>query len=555
MKERKLKLLVFCIVVGCFITAGPALGNPTFTVESYTQWEQLLVPEGPNEPAIGPVELSEWSEYVGHWDTYLEEGPGFPNDTEYCPPQLYVYEGNDSDPCYPDNPGLVMAWGAPDQNVPDVNYSSAWKYVYGEDPDLRNCTITLKVFPPAGMVYVSFGLRDTSNRTISWSWNTPSTIPYATFTTIKINTNNIGLGTAAAVPTADSFAPNPNFDLSKVASFIINETWHSQPGVFTAPPPGGSGNFYWNAWRSYSVTTNTGGGPGPGPGVPDAKLKWYLKWSQQPVAIDPNEEPPIFIGWDEVSDHNHPPDPIVADDWKCEDDRPVTDVHWWGSFLGWNQPHVPPLLPKAFHIGIWNDIPDPNPGDPSVFSHPNEMVWENYCDNWVWNFAGFDESPRDPNERDSCFQFTQLLSEDEWFYQEPNDPNDPNDPNASATVYWLSIAAIYDHNDHNDPNFYPWGWKTREHFFNDDAVRITNTNNPTSGTAWPPTPPTVGSLWVLGNPIFWPDPCDTWDMAFELTTNQPAYVDDPIPGDLNADRIVNLIDLDIMAGNWLETWP
>jgi hypothetical protein len=270
------------------------------------------------------------------------------------------------------------------------------------------------------------------------------------------------------------------------------------------------------------------------------------------VSIDPNEDPPTFIGWDEVSDYNHPPEPIVADDWKCEDDRPVTDVHWWGSFLGWNQPRVPPLLPKAFHIGIWTDDPCDFPGD---FSHPNEMVWENYCDNWVWNFAGFDENPQkpqEPNGNDSCFQFTQLLSEDEWFLQEPNDPNDPN---SSSGVYWLSIAAIYDPNDYSDPNFYPWGWKTRERFFNDDAVRIINTFNPVNGTLWPPTPPTVGSIWMDGGPIFWPDPNDSWDMAFELTTNRPAYVDDPIPGDLNADKIVNLFDLAILARNWLVSVP
>jgi hypothetical protein len=59
----------------------------------------------------------------------------------------------------------------------------------------------------------------------------------------------------------------------------------------------------------------------------------------------------------------------------------------------------------------------------------------------------------------------------------------------------------------------------------------------------------------VGNPIYFPDPNYSWDVAFELTTNAPNYPDDPIPGDLNADKIVNLRDLDIMATNWLETWP
>jgi len=68
-----------------------------------------------------------------------------------------------------------------------------------------------------------------------------------------------------------------------------------------------------------------------------------------------------------------------------------------------------------------------------------------------------------------------------------------------------------------------------------------------NGTSWPPTPPTVGSKWVAGNPIWWPTPIDTWDMAFELTTTEPAYADNPIPGDLNADGIVDLFDLSILA--------
>ena len=126
-------------------------------------------------------------------------------------------------------------------------------------------------------------------------------------------------------------------------------------------------------------------------------------------------------------------------------------------------------------------------------------------------------------------------------------------PTTQDDVFWLSIAAIYNPADY--PIQYPWGWKTREHFFNDDAVRITDANHPVNGTTWPPTPPTVGSKWVLGNPIYFPDPNYSWDVAFELTTNAPNYPDDPIPGDLNADKIVNLVDLDIMATNWLTAAP
>jgi len=242
--------------------------------------------------------------------------------------------------------------------------------------------------------------------------------------------------------------------------------------------------------------------------------KYHVKWSQPPVEFDPRE-PYLYNGWDEPSVYDYPP--VVADDWLCEDERPITDLHWWGSFLGWPHSYPPPVVPKAFHIGIWTDVPE-GPNEP--FSHPGKLIWENYCDNWVWNFAGYDKDPRVPaqHENEACFQFTQLLSQDEWFYQGPNDLWD-DDPN--STVYWLSIAAIYDP-DQPEPR-YPWGWKTRPHLFRDDAVRIWGVEMPSVGllpVPLPNWPPTIGCKWLQGEPIEFPERV-TWDMAFELTTNQP----------------------------------
>jgi len=429
----------------------------------------------------------------------------------------------------------VMNWGNP--GMSDSNYAGAWKFVYGMDPDLRSCTITLKVHPPERMDFISFALKDASGNMASWLWDTPAAIPYSSwpqFTTITLKTNSIAQGTTAVVPNATSFALNPNFDLSKVASFIINETWHDTPGVYPAPPPGGGGSFvgFWNAWDTYNVTKNMGTG------------KNYIKWSQPPDNNDPNADPPIFIGWDERSDFNRMPTyPIVADDWECNDSRPVTDIHWWGSFIGWNQPYPPPIVPKCFHIGIWTDTPDPDPNNPANYSHPKQLVWVNDCTCWVWNFAGFDSDPRGPNNvNDSCFQFNQLLSEPNWFWQEPNDPNNPGSPR----IYWLSIAAEYNPSDYYDPNFYPWGWKTRKHVFNDDAVRIKNIS---------PKPIGVGSSYIMGTPIYWPDVNSSWDMAFELTTNEPNEPVKQYHTDFNNDGIVNFNDFAIFAATWLTADP
>lgn len=121
----------------------------------------------------------------------------------------------------------------------------------------------------------------------------------------------------------------------------------------------------------------------------------------------------------------------------------------------------------------------------------------------------------------------------------------------TPNVYWLSIAAIY---PQGQPITNPFGWKTRLHFFNDDATRIGMVKNPMGQNIWPPV---IGSQWSAGMPIEYPDGI-SWDLAFELTTNQPAYADNPIPGDITGpvgvpDKIVDLLDFTLMASHWLET--
>ncbi len=469
--------------------------------------------------------------------------------------------------------------------------------------------------------------------------------------------------------------------------------------------------------------------------VPPPEPGDYLKWSQPPVEIDPTSEAGIYHGWDEQSIYGSAP--ILADDWLCGDKRPITDIHWWGSFLGWTRSdQLPPVAPKVFHIGIWTDVPAA--GEP--FSHPGTLIWENYCENWAWDFAGYDKDPRTPQQpiNDACFRFNQVLRAEEWFYQGPTvtglvghyrldeeagsiapDSAGQNDgilygnpvwqPTAGkiggaldfdgvddyvdcgnapifditsqitvaawvntttvpadwtgivtkghfawrlstvlserrfhfavtggppwyyvngntvvgagewhhvcgtydgsairiyvdgvedgstaysgaistnnfnvwiganaevpgrefhgsiddvrlynqalkqdeiwtlsggngngggTRIYWLSIAAIYDPAEAAPQ--YPWGWKNRPHFFNDDAVRIMN-----------PIAPTLGANWLDGEPITFQDV--SWDMAFELTTNELEPGSSPV--DLNPDGAVNFSEFVVMAGQWLQSSP
>ncbi len=228
--------------------------------------------------------------------------------------------------------------------------------------------------------------------------------------------------------------------------------------------------------------------------------KGGLKWSQPPQPFDA-ATPFILNTWGEPSGLHLRQ--IAADDWRCEEEGPITGFQWSGSFAGWTQSALPQELPLAFHLAIWTDN-DPNAG------HPGTLVWETFCTHWVWNIAGYYSDPRHTGD-DTCFQFTCLLSQNEWFYPQLTTAGGRTAP----TVYWLSIAAFYDPNA--PAPAHPWAWTTRPRFFGAGGVRITGVEaaDP-QDVSWPPAP---GSRWQTGATIELPKGI-AWDLAFELLTPQ-----------------------------------
>ncbi|MBE3143878.1 MAG: hypothetical protein IMZ61_08140, partial [Planctomycetes bacterium] len=475
---------------------------------------------------VRPLLEDEWTGYMEQWSAYKEEGDPYPTNT-FKPASLDVYGGGGGGGGGCEDAGLVMMWGDP--TLPSGSYSSAWEYDYLLDPDLSNSTITVTVTPkqfdPNGnqVNAVSFGIKDINGNIRSWWWSCPVPLAWNVPTTITIDASKVGV--AATNPVATGFANNPAFNIKNSQFFVVDENFNWIFGQMPVPPPGLMQlGVMWNYWHNLIVT----------PRVSSPKhAKYYTKWSQPPVEID-TTHPTVFLGWNEPANYNMRP--LVADDWLCKDRRPVTDIHWWGSFIGWNQPNPPAVMPTAFHIGIWTDVPA---GGQTTFSHPGTLVWQNLCDTSVWNFAGYDKDPRpDGQENEACFQFNQLLSQDEWFYQKSDE--------ADGTVYWLSIAAIYPAGTQVD---YPFGMKTRERFYNDDAVRIGMVNDPTGTDIWPPF---IGCQWANGSPIEFPVGT-SWDMAFELSTNEPGQ--EYNIADFNKDGIVNFFDFAIFAQEWLKTGP
>ncbi|MCD4652801.1 hypothetical protein K8T06_02580 [bacterium] len=213
-----------------------------------------------------------------------------------------------------------------------------------------------------------------------------------------------------------------------------------------------------------------------------------VKWSQPPQFNPSSPYPHCYWGWDEISIYGGPQ--IAADDWLCEDDRPVTGIRWWGSYLDWEQGEPPSSAPDLFHLAIWTDVPA---GLPEPYSHPGILIWETIVPRLevVEAYSGCDFYPG--YTLDTCFFYEYRIPPPEWFYQEPG-----------PTVYWLSVSAIY---TVAPPDLNLWGWKTREHYFNDAAIRI-----------FDPLTPGMGSIYMAGLPIEEP-PEIPWDLAFELVSD------------------------------------
>ena len=180
-----------------------------------------------------------------------------------------------------------------------------------------------------------------------------------------------------------------------------------------------------------------------------------LVWSQPPPVVSAVEMYTFETGHVSSSLNTHE---IAADDWQLPGDQPITGIHWWGTYDGWTETYPPGDQPLAFHLGIWTNRPDPEPYNFDTFAHPDVLVWETYCTSWTWALAGY-ETGEKGELGETCFQFTHLLSQDEWFRA----PEAGTAGGAEPTVYWLSVTAVYDTKPGAETKVpaNAWAWKTR----------------------------------------------------------------------------------------------
>jgi hypothetical protein len=232
-----------------------------------------------------------------------------------------------------------------------------------------------------------------------------------------------------------------------------------------------------------------------------------------PVPLDMREDlviaavpGPRVVKWSQPPDMQYgfnirsiEPEPVVADDWRCTDPRPVTDVHFWGSFIGWERvnpnPTEPPPEVDGFWIRIYKDVPagvDPD----FRYSHPGELLYRYQAkiDEVLQEFEASIKLPDGTYEH----KFYYSLDLPEPFKQE------------IGTIYWIAISAIM---ADQEPR-YPWGWETSTRHWNDNATRFWFHNN-----YWEEITPALLPPWYQ-------EQYKTVDMAFELTV---AYEPPPPP--------------------------
>jgi hypothetical protein len=262
---------------------------------------------------------------------------------------------------------------------------------------------------------------------------------------------------------------------------------------------------------------------------------------------------PLVAGQPDVLDGSSVPSSlhlrrIAADDWAPAGEQPITGIHWWGSFDGWSAPYLPANLPMAYHIAIWTDEPDPLSGKSDTSSHPGTLVWETYCVNWTWALAGY-ESLAIGADPATCFQFSCWLSQDQWFWPEPDGTG-----RGATSTYWLSIAALHDPKgakvDHE------WGFKTRPHTSGEAAVIVEDVTladdlaiRDPLAAQWPPT---LGARWAQGRSMQASE-AERLDLAFQLTTFATPYPVSEPPAEGRTPTADNLDDLSELADDWLQS--
>ena len=161
---------------------------------------------------------------------------------------------------------------------------------------------------------------------------------------------------------------------------------------------------------------------------------------------------------------------VLADDWRCSQTGPVSDIHFWFSVerdAGQPAPNPDAVLNyvqsvlQNVHVSIHADIP----AQPGTYSRPGALLWQrdfsptNPALKLRWYGQG-DQGWYDPNPPSIARR------PDHNLYFQANLTNIPQPfLQQLGTIYWLDLSLML------APNApFKIGWKTSLDHFNDDAV-------------------------------------------------------------------------------------
>ncbi|MHC4744732.1 MAG: DUF7901 domain-containing protein, partial [Planctomycetota bacterium] len=140
---------------------------------------------------------------------------------------------------------------------------------------------------------------------------------------------------------------------------------------------------------------------------------------------------------------------LVADDWPCTNNQPVTAAVWWGSYIGYTyqacdcQQFGPPAQPDYFLLSIWSDV---RPTVDVPYSHPGEKIWQYKAYDYDEVLVGYDKHPHTTfPPREPVFRYSVRLPFEKWFAQKEEE-----------AIYWFSVVAVYERPIADIQ--YPWGW-------------------------------------------------------------------------------------------------
>lgn len=147
----------------------------------------------------------------------------------------------------------------------------------------------------------------------------------------------------------------------------------------------------------------------------------------------------------------------LADDWKCSESGPVTDIHFWGSWKNGFEGTI-----TSFWIAIHEDIPKNPPNIP--YSRPGKTLWEREFRTWkivakdspAQGWYCVETGEYIPNDHNRYFQYNIVNISDPFVQKE-------------GTIYWLSISAQVKKAEPGTTQPL-WGWKSSADHWNDDAV-------------------------------------------------------------------------------------